>query len=62
MRHSTASEMLNGGAHLNTVGSVLGHLSPVSTRRYAHLVVGTLSAAVKLVGKKSPTMANKKAA
>lgn len=62
MRHSTASEMLNGGAHLNTVGGVLGHLSPVSTRRYAHLVVDTLSAAVNLVGKKSPTVAKKKAA
>ena len=62
MRHSTASEMLNGGAHLTTVGGVLGHLSPVSTRRYAHLVVDTLTAAVHLVGKKSPTTPKKKAA
>lgn len=62
MRHSTASEMLNGGAHLNTVGGVLGHLSAVSTRRYAHLVVDTLAAAVNLVGKNSPTAAKKKAA
>jgi site-specific recombinase XerD len=62
MRHSTASEMLNGGAHLNTVGGVLGHLSTVSTRRYAHLVVDTLAAAVNLVGKNSPTAPKKKAA
>jgi len=52
MRHSTASEMINGGADLHTVGEVLGHLSPVSTRRYAHLVTGSLAAAVNLVGKK----------
>lgn len=70
MRHSTASEMINGGADLFTVGGVLGHLSAVSTRRYAHLVTGTLATAVNLVGtkrkavvvKKSPTRPKKKAA
>lgn len=52
MRHSTASEMLNGGAELFTVGGVLGHKSQVSTQRYAHLITGTLAAAVGLVGKR----------
>lgn len=71
MRHSTASEMINGGADLFTVGGVLGHKSAVSTRRYAHLVTGTLATAVNMVGnskrnavavKKSPTRPKKKAA
>ena len=52
LRHSTASEMLNGGADIYTVGGVLGHKSAISTRRYAHLVTGTLAAAVNLVGRK----------
>lgn len=60
MRHSTASEMINGGADLYTVGGVLGHLSAVSTRRYAHLVTGSLAAAVNLVGKKKPAAVVKK--
>lgn len=55
MRHSTASEMINGGAKLYTVGGVLGHLSQATTQRYAHLVTDTLVEAVGLVGKKSPT-------
>lgn len=55
MRHSTASEMINGGADLYTVGGVLGHLSHATTQRYSHLVTSTLTKAVGLVGRKSPT-------
>lgn len=55
MRHSTASEMVNGGADLYTVGGVLGHKSTVTTQRYSHLVTAKLAAAVGLVGKKPPT-------
>jgi integrase len=55
MRHSTASEMVNGGADLYTVAGVLGHKSTVTTQRYSHLVQEKLAAAVGLVGKKSPT-------
>lgn len=62
MRHSTASEMINGGADLLTVGGVLGHLSAASTRRYVHLVTGKLAAAVHLVGKKPPTTGRRKTA
>lgn len=60
MRHSTASEMINGGAALYTVGAVLGHKSGVSTRRYAHLVAGTLAEAISAVGQKSPHMVKEK--
>lgn len=55
MRHSTASEMVNGGADLYTVAGVLGHKSTVTTQRYSHLLTEKLAAAVGLVGKKSPT-------
>ena len=52
LRHSTASEMINSGVSLNTVGEVLGHRSAASTRRYAHLQTASLGAALRLVGKK----------
>lgn len=55
MRHSTASEMVNGGADLYTVANVLGHKSTVTTQRYSHLVTAKLAAAVRLVGQKPPT-------
>jgi integrase len=62
MRHSTASEMAQGGADLYTIGGVLGHKSTVTTQRYTHLVTGHLTAAVRLVGRKSPTKDKPKAA
>jgi len=62
LRHSTASEMINAGVDLYTVGGVLGHKSAVSTRRYSHLATKTLAAAVALVGNKPRTTGKKKAA
>ncbi len=62
LRHSTASEMINAGVDLFTVGAVLGHKSAVSTKRYAHLATSTLANALSLVGKKVPTLIKKKAA
>ena len=62
LRHSTASEMINAGVDLYTVGGVLGHKSAVSTKRYSHLATQTLQNAVALVGKKTRTQAKKKAA
>lgn len=52
LRHSAASAMINAGIDLNTVGEVLGHLTPISTKRYAHLSTKTLAAAVDKIGKK----------
>lgn len=52
MRHSSASEMINAGVGLYTVGGVLGHKSGLTTQRYSHLVTDTLDAAVRLIGKR----------
>jgi integrase len=50
LRHSAASEMINAGVDLYTVGGVLGHKSQVSTARYAHLATDRLRQAVALIG------------
>ena len=52
MRHAAASEMLSAGIDLNTVGNVLGHLDPKTTKRYEHLVVEPLHAAVLKIGRR----------
>jgi integrase len=51
LRHSAASEMINAGIDLYTVGGVLGHKTPTSTKRYAHLVTERLADAVSKIGK-----------
>jgi integrase len=50
LRHSTATELINSGADLNTVGMILGHLSPISTKRYAHLLISSLDSAMQKIG------------
>lgn len=50
LRHSTATELINNGADLNTVGMILGHISPISTKRYAHLLVSSLDSALQKIG------------
>ncbi|PZQ78242.1 MAG: hypothetical protein DI563_00855 [Variovorax paradoxus] len=50
LRHSAASELVNAGVDLYTVGRVLGHKDSRSTQRYAHLAVQTLTAAVVKIG------------
>lgn len=65
LRHSTASEMVNAGVDLFTVGRVLGHKDQRSTARYSHHRASTLADALSNVGKKSPHktgMEKKKAA
>ena len=52
LRHSAASEMINAGIDLFTVGGVLGHKSQQSTARYAHLAHGRLKQAVGTIGAK----------
>lgn len=52
LRHGAASEMINSGVDLFTVGAVLGHMSSVSTRRYSHLVTDRLADAVGKIGQK----------
>ena len=62
LRHSAASEMINSGIDLYTVGAVLGHKSAVSTARYAHLAAGRLADAVATIGAKRSQPAPKKKA
>lgn len=50
-RHSAATEMLNSGVDLNTVGEVLNHKSVASTKIYAHLATSKLAEAVNKIGK-----------
>ncbi len=52
LRHSAASEMINQGVDLYTVGGVLGHKDTRSTQRYAHLATVSLAAAILKIGKK----------
>jgi integrase len=54
LRHSAASEMVNHGVDLYTVGGVLGHKSQVSTARYAHLAAHRLKDAVGKIGARIP--------
>lgn len=54
LRHSAASEMINGEVDLYTVGAVLGHKSAQSTKRYAQLATAALRRALGNIGKKSP--------
>ncbi|WP_243751311.1 site-specific integrase [Paraburkholderia sp. BL10I2N1] len=52
LRHAAASEMINAGIDLFTVGGVLGHKSVASTKRYSHLVTARLAHAVGKIGQK----------
>ena len=62
LRHSAASEMINNGVDLYTVGAVLGHKSSQSTKRYAHLATRSLRAAIGKIGQKIPHQKKKRAA
>ena len=55
LRHSAASEMVNAGVDLYTVGKVLGHRDARSTQRYSHLTADTLASAVAKIGAKKRT-------
>lgn len=52
-RHSAASEMINAGVDLYTVGAVLGHRDARSTARYSHLNSDALKAAVEKIGRRA---------
>ena len=47
LRHSAASFLINANIDLFTVGRILGHCSPETSQRYAHLSNATLLAAVE---------------
>lgn len=49
LRHTTASLLINAGVPLYTVGSILGHKSLQTTKRYSHLETRTLEEAMNLL-------------
>lgn len=49
LRHTTASFLVNAGVDLYTVGTILGHASPVTTKRYSHLNEKTIRTAMQKI-------------
>lgn len=62
LRHAAATEMVNAGIDLATVGAVLGHKSAASTLRYSHHGVQRLAYAVGKIGRRVPVPTKPKAA
>lgn len=52
LRHTAATEMVNAGEDLATVGKVLGHKSPASTQRYSHHSTARQAVAVGKIGRR----------
>ena len=50
LRHSYASQLVSGGASLPLIGALLGHASPSTTARYAHLHHDPMREAAERVG------------
>jgi integrase len=46
LRHTCASWLINAGVDLYTVGRILGHSTPLTTSRYAHLSHASLKRAM----------------
>ena len=49
LRHTAASLLIQAGVPLYTVGAILGHSGPQTTKRYSHLDTKSLEAAVNLL-------------
>jgi integrase len=54
-RHTYASHLVSSGLSLEIVGRLLGHTSPSTTKRYAHLADDPLRAATERFGSKFGT-------
>jgi integrase len=50
LRHSYASALVSSGASLPLIGAMLGHASPTTTARYAHLFQDPQRAAAERIG------------
>jgi len=59
LRHTAASLLIQSGVDLYRVGTILGHSDIRTTKRYAHLAVDDLRAAVNTLGRR--TLKNKAA-
>jgi len=51
LRHTTASLLINKGVDLHTIGTILGHASAQTTKRYAHLSVTAARAALRKIAR-----------
>lgn len=51
-RHTYASHLVSGGLSLEIVGRLMGHVSPITTKRYAHLADDPLRQAATRFGNK----------
>ena len=51
-RHTYASHLVSGGLSLEVVGRLLGHTSPETTKRYAHLADDPLRRATEMFSAK----------
>lgn len=51
-RHTHASQLVSSGMSLPIVGRLLGHTSPITTQRYAHLADDPLREAAEVMAKK----------
>jgi integrase len=51
-RHTYASHLVSGGLSLEIVGRLMGHVSPITTKRYAHLADQPLRLAAARFGNK----------
>ena len=58
-RHTHASHLVSSGLSLEIVGRLLGHTSPLTTNRYAHLADDPLRAAVERFGSKVEALNDK---
>jgi integrase len=50
LRHSYAAVLASSGVGLHVIGGLLGHSSPTTTHRYAHLIDAALRAATEKAG------------
>jgi len=53
LRHTAASLLIQAGIDLYRVGAILGHSDQRTTKRYAHLAVDNLRAAIATLGRKT---------